>query len=61
MSEAENIFYEVESITNSNQANNWIAPWPGYAGTSGCSKTGKRLSCNVAGIPLIFNLTSLNK
>ncbi len=28
--EAENLFYEVQSITNSNQANNWIAPWPGY-------------------------------
>ena len=37
-SEAESLFYEVQSITNSQQANNWIAPWPGYAGSAGCGK-----------------------
>ncbi|MBU3896296.1 hypothetical protein KKG36_03235, partial [Patescibacteria group bacterium] len=33
--EAESMFYEVQSITTSDQANSWIAPWPGYAGTVG--------------------------
>ncbi|MAE42645.1 hypothetical protein CMO93_02650 [Candidatus Woesearchaeota archaeon] len=44
--EAENLYYEVQSITNSGQANNWIAPWPGYAGTTGCNKNEDILSCN---------------
>ena len=57
--DAENLFYEVQSITTSSQANNWIAPWPGYAGTTGCSKIDNiTLSCNVASIPLIINLTT---
>jgi len=33
-SQAEDLFYEVQSITTSSQANNWIAPWPGYIDTS---------------------------
>ncbi len=36
--EAESLFYEVAAITDSSQANNWIAPWPGYAGSLGCGK-----------------------
>ena len=59
--EAEKVFYEVQSITTSSQANDWIAPWPGYAGTSGCSRNDdETLRCNVAGIPipLVFNLTT---
>ena len=57
--DAENLFYEVQSMTTSSQANNWIAPWPGYAGTAGCSKIDNQtISCNVAGIPLIFNLST---
>ena len=57
--DAENLFYDVQSITTSSQANNWIAPWPGYAGTTGCGKIDDvTLSCNVAGIPLIINLTT---
>jgi len=55
--DAENLFYEVQSITTSSQANNWIAPWPGYAGTAGCSNIDNQtIGCNVAGIPLTFNL-----
>jgi len=57
--QAENLFYEVQSITTSSQANNWIAPWPGYAGTGGCSKINNQtISCNIAGIPLIINLST---
>jgi dolichyl-phosphooligosaccharide-protein glycotransferase len=56
---AEDLFYEVQSITDSNSANNWIAPWPGYAGSASCSNLDSNtLSCSVAGIPLIFNLTA---
>jgi len=57
--EAEKLFYEVQSITTSEQANNWIAPWPGYAGTSGCSRIdNKTLSCSISGIPIVVNLTT---
>ncbi len=54
-SEAENLFYEVQSITTSDQANSWIAPWPGYAGTTGCSKNEDILTC---GNGFTINLTS---
>ena len=54
-SEAENLFHEVESVTNSQQANNWIAPWPGYAGTVGCSKIdNETLKCS----NFLVNLTT---
>jgi dolichyl-phosphooligosaccharide-protein glycotransferase len=56
---SQDLFYEVESITTSDQANNWIAPWPGYAGTAGCSNLDNNtLECQIAGIPLIVNLTT---
>lgn len=46
-SEAESLFYEVQSITDSQQANNWIAPWPGYAGSVGCGKIDNQtLNCD---------------
>lgn len=35
---AEQLYYEVLAITNEKDANNWIAPWPNYAGTSNCNK-----------------------
>jgi dolichyl-phosphooligosaccharide-protein glycotransferase len=55
--EAEDIYFEVRGITSSDQANNWIAPWPGYAGSGGCSTVeNQTISCNVAGIPLVFDL-----
>jgi len=44
-SEAENFYYEVQSITNSDQANRWIAPWPGYAGSVGCSRDENIVTC----------------
>ena len=54
-SEAESLFYEVQSITNSQQANNWIAPWPGYAGSVGCGKIDdETLKCN----DYLVNLTT---
>jgi len=53
--DAENLFYEVQSITTSDQANNWIAPWPGYAGTVGCNRNEDILTCDNG---FIINLTS---
>ncbi|MBI2559269.1 hypothetical protein HYW20_08160 [Candidatus Woesearchaeota archaeon] len=35
---AENVYYEIQSITSDSEANTWISPWPGYGGTIGCSK-----------------------
>src|SRR3989338_6427889 len=57
--DAEKLFYEVQSITTSDKANNWIAPWPGYAESGSCSKIDNdTLSCSISGIPVIFNLTT---
>ncbi|MBI2135326.1 hypothetical protein HYU09_05015 [Candidatus Woesearchaeota archaeon] len=54
--DAENLYYEVQSITNSEQANSWIAPWPGFAGAAGCSGTGNEtFGCSIGGIPLVVN------
>jgi dolichyl-diphosphooligosaccharide--protein glycosyltransferase len=44
--EAENLYYEILAITDSGQANNWIAPWPGYAGSVGCSRDEDMLTCS---------------
>ncbi len=57
--DAENLFYEVQSVTTSDQANSWIAPWPGYAGSAGCGKIDNlTLSCTISGIPLLVNLSA---
>ena len=56
---SEDLFYEVQSIKTSEQANNWIAPWPGYAGTAKCNNAdNETVKCGISGIPLVFNLTS---
>jgi len=43
--EAKKIYLQLKSITNENEANAWIAPWPGYAGQQGCSKQNTTLIC----------------
>lgn len=35
---AENIYFEVQAISSDSEANTWVAPWPGYGGTTSCSK-----------------------
>ena len=35
---AENVYSEVQAITSDGEANSWVAPWPGYAGTMNCPK-----------------------
>jgi len=43
------IYYEVKSITTSDQANNWIAPWPSYlSNPASCTSTGAdKISCPI--------------
>ncbi|MBW2981208.1 hypothetical protein KY360_07365 [Candidatus Woesearchaeota archaeon] len=46
LEEAENIYYEIQSISDSKEANNWIAEWPNYFGMQGCNKKdNKTLEC----------------
>ena len=48
--EAESIYYDIQSITTDKQANDWIAPWPGYSGSGSCSKIEKNMiSCGIGG------------
>ena len=45
---AENIYFEMQSITSDKAANDWIAPWPGYAENGrviNCNKNGEAYSC----------------
>ena len=44
--EAKKIYFEVKGIANENDANAWIAPWPGYGGDpQGCAKQDNKLDC----------------
>ena len=46
-SDAKNIYYQMKSLTNENDANQWIAPWPGYAGRMNCAiKDNETINCN---------------
>ena len=46
--EAENIYYDVQSIQSDTDANSWIAPWPSYAGSSGCNKLeDNKIACGI--------------
>ncbi len=35
---AENIYFEMQAITSDSEVNSWVAPWPGYGGTTSCSR-----------------------
>jgi len=54
---AESVFFEVQDITDSGQANTWIAPWPGYAGVVGCGSPNEDNVLN-CGNGFIVNLTT---
>ena len=58
---AEDVFYEVQSITSSDQANSWIAPWPSYAGWFDCSKIDdKNLKCGfIQGLNVEISLDTM--
>ncbi len=45
--EAERLYFEAQGIANEGQANQWIAPWPSYAGTSSCVNIeNETIKCN---------------
>ncbi|HLC61076.1 MAG TPA: hypothetical protein VJJ52_06635, partial [Candidatus Nanoarchaeia archaeon] len=41
--QAQNIYSEVQSISSDSDANSWVAPWPGYGGTTSCKRTGNEI------------------
>ena len=45
--EAEDLYFEVQAITDQGAANAWVAPWPGYAGSGGCSVAAGKINCPV--------------
>ncbi len=46
--EATRIYYEVQSLQTDRETNDWIAPWPSYAGnTIGCQNVSDTVICNV--------------
>ncbi len=58
---AESIYYDVQSIADSKEANSWIAPWPSYAsGVDPCSKlTNDSIGCSISNAQVIVNLTTM--
>ena len=54
---AENIYFEIQSITSDNEANTWIAPWPSYAGITDCIRSDKS-KIYVCGNGLQVNLSN---
>lgn len=45
--EATRLYNEVQRITNEQEANTWISPWPGYnAALQGCGREGNYLTCS---------------
>ena len=60
--DAENIYYEIESIKDSTEANSWIAEWPNYFGIQGCNKEGNNtLVCGfVQGLKASIDLETMD-
>lgn len=54
---AEQAYFDVQSITNEDQANNWIAPWPGIIGNSrsDCEEKNNVIRC---GNGILINKTN---
>ena len=55
---AESVYYEVKSIPTEEEGNRWVAPWPGYAGTAGCSRQAENSSLFACSNGFTFNYTS---
>ncbi|MFO8015521.1 MAG: STT3 domain-containing protein [Candidatus Woesearchaeota archaeon] len=51
-SRAEDLYYETQSITSEKDANDWISPWPGYAGFTSCPRIQDRNNT----IQCVFNM-----
>ncbi len=46
---------ELMRLRTDQEVNSWIAPWPGYAGETGCAAQGNRTMCNMMGMPLFID------
>tara|TARA_Y100000310_G_scaffold130103_2_gene129276 strand:+ start:310 stop:3693 length:3384 start_codon:yes stop_codon:yes gene_type:complete len=59
--QAEDTYFEIQGITDSAEANRWIAPWPSYQGESICSRQNDEVvSCAIQeGVGLNINLSTL--
>jgi len=55
--QAENTYYEVRAIPTEEEGNRWVAPWPGYAGSSSCTRQGNDLTFTCEN-GLLFNYTA---
>ncbi len=42
---ARKIYFEMQGLQDEGAVNAWIAPWPGYLGSAGCSQSGDVFSC----------------
>jgi dolichyl-diphosphooligosaccharide--protein glycosyltransferase len=62
MEDAENVYYEIESIKDSSEANSWIAEWPNYYGIQGCNKEDNNtLACGfVQGLVVSIDLGTMD-
>jgi hypothetical protein len=55
------LYNELNNLRTDQDSNNWIAPWPSYAGESSCSQIDNQtLSCNMIGLPLKIDLTTMD-
>ncbi|MBW2977997.1 hypothetical protein KY331_04085 [Candidatus Woesearchaeota archaeon] len=54
--QADQMYYDVQAITTDKEANNWIAPWPSYAG--GISDCGVEDDMVICGNGVLVNLSN---
>lgn len=55
---ANDLYYQIQTLTEGRNANTWIAPWPSYlSGLSGCVESDKDIKCQNG---LIINKTTFN-
>ena len=43
--EAKKVYFEMQGLQDENAVNQWIAPWPGYFGSTGCSVDNNTALC----------------
>lgn len=57
---AEGIYFEIQSLNTPSEANAWIAPWPGYGGTLGCSRNNESENLVVCSNGFQINLSNMD-
>ena len=58
---SESVYYDVQNIADSKEANSWIAPWPSYAsGVDPCEKlSNDSIRCSISNARVEINLTTM--